>query len=288
MQIGLAVQVLWSTTVTFVKVSILFLYCKIFPLKWLIWSARCVGLACIGYTLGTIFSAFLVCQPLPFYWDTTVEGGHCGDQFLSYILTGSINIATNVMTLLLPIPSLMRLEMSLSRKLTLVATFACGLFTCIVGALRLQEIVTIDFNDYSYSIANAMTYSALEPALAIVPACVPTLRPLLPSRSQQSSRVGTGGTLLKWRLHPSLIAFGGSGKPQTRLGNKAGTQGAIRLDDHLETGSECELTTRSTSKVGTQPSEVTIADNTVDSHDSHDVETGVWNENDWKVESQRC
>lgn len=251
-------QVLWSTTVTFVKISILLLYCKVSPLTWLIWSARCVGLACIGYTLGTILSAFLVCQPLPFYWDTTVEGGHCGDQFLSYILTGSINITTDVMTLLLPIPSPMRLEMSLSRKLTLVATFACGLFTCIVGALRLQEIVIIDFNDYTYSIANAMTYSALEPALAIVFACVPTLRPLLPSRSRQSSLTATGRTSLKWRLHPSLITFGGSGKPQTRLGNKAATQGAIRLDDHLGTGSECELTTRSAPKVGTQRSEETI------------------------------
>lgn len=272
---------------TFVKVSILLLYCKIFPLTWLIWSARCIGLACIGYTLETILSAFLVCQPLPCYWDTTVEGGHCGDQFLSYILTGSINIATDVMTLLLPIPSLVRIEMSLSRKLTLVATFACSLFTCIVGALRLQEIVTIDFKNYTYSIANAMTYSALEPALAIVLACVPTLRPLLPSRSRQSSRAGTGGSLLKWRLHPSLITFGGSGKPQTRLGNKAGTQGAIRLDDHLETGSECELTTRSAPKAGTQRSEETIVGNTVDSRDGRDVELGVWIENDWKVDPQR-
>lgn len=299
MKIGLAVQVLWSTTVTFVKICILLLYCKIFPLTWLIWSARCVGLACIGYTLGTILSAFLVCQPLPFYWDTTVEGGHCGDQFLSYILTGSINIATDVMTLLLPIPSLMRLEMSLSRKLTPVATFACGLFTCIVGALRLQEIVTIDFNDYTYSIANAMTYSALEPALAIVLACVPTLRPLLPSRSRQSSRAaGAGGTALKWRFHPSLITFGGSGKSQTRLGNKAGTQGAIRLDDQLETGSECELTTRTAEtsyhggkispKVGTQRSEETIVGNTDDGQVGRDVETGAWNEHDWKVEIQRC
>lgn len=178
--------------------------------------------------------------------------------------------------------------MSLSRKLTLVATFACGLFTCIVGALRLQEIVTIDFNDYAYSIANAMTYSALEPALAIVLACVPTLRPLLPSRSRQSSRATTGRTSIKWRLHQILIMFGGSGKPKTRLGNKAGTQGAIRLDDHLETGSECELTPRSAPKVGTQRSEETIVGNMVDSQDGRDVETGVWIENDWKVESQRC
>lgn len=293
MQIGLAVQVLWSTTVTFVKISLLLLYCKVFPLTWFLWSARFVGFLCVGYTLGTVLAAFLVCQPLPFYWDTTIDGGHCGNEFLSYILTGSINIATDVMVLLLPIPSLIRLEMSWPRRLTLIATFACGLFTCIVGALRLQEIVTIDFNDYTYSIANAMTYSALEPALAIILACIPTLRPLLPSRTPSKSGSG-GSNTLKWRLHPSLITFGGSGKPQTKLGNKAGAQGAIRLDDQLETGSECELTTRSNGDayraeeispgVGIQRSEETIIGKR---YNCNDVEMGVWDEHDWKIDSER-
>lgn len=189
------------------------------------------------------------------------------------------------MVLLLPIPSLIRLEMSLYQRLTLIATFACGLFTCIVGALRLQEIVTIDFNDYTYSIANAMTYSALEPALAIILACVPTLRPLLPSRTQNSSKVGSGSSnTLKWRLHPSLITFGGSGRPQTKFRNKADTQGAIRLDDHLETGSECELTTTPEGNTyraeGIQRSGETKVGKGLD---SSDVEVGVWTENEWKL-----
>lgn len=282
-------QVLWSTTVTFVKISLLLLYCKVFPLTWFLWSARFVGLLCICYTMGTILAAFLVCQPLAFYWDTTIEGGHCGNEFLSYILTGSINISTDLMVLLLPIPSLIRLEMSLYQRLTLIATFACGLFTCIVGALRLQEIVTIDFNDYTYSIANAMTYSALEPALAIILACVPTLRPLLPSRTRNSSKAGSGGSnTLKWRFHPSLITFGGSGKPQTKLRNKAETQGAIRLDDHLETGSECELTARLEGNTyraeGIQRSGETKVDKR---DDGSDVEMGVWSENEWKAEPRR-
>ncbi|CAN8105627.1 unnamed protein product [Discula destructiva] len=300
-KIGLAVQVLWSTTVTSVKISILLLYCKIFPLTWFVWSARFVGLMCIGYTLGTILAAFLVCQPLPYYWDTTVEGGHCGNEFLSYILTGSINITTDVMVLLLPIPSLLRLEMALYKKVVLIATFACGLFTCIVSGLRLQAIVMIDFNDYTYSIADAMTYSALEPALAIVLACVPTLRPLLPTRTRQNSTsvTGNGGTSLKWRLHPSLITFGGSRRPDMEAGSKPSRKDNMGLDDHLETGSECELTVRS---VGTdscaettnpgierQRSEDTMAGNTNDCLNGRDIEMVGWAESghNWLDEPQR-
>lgn len=245
---GLAAQVLWSTTVTCVKIAILVLYCKIFTLTWFVWSARVVGLVCIGYTVGTILAAFLVCQPLPYYWDTTIQGGHCGNEFLSYILTGSINIATDVMVLVLPIPSLVRLEMALYKKLVLIGTFACGLFTCVVGALRLRAIVLVSFDDYTYSIADAMTYSALEPALAIVLACVPTLRPLLPSRWSKSPTAGMGrgdgaggGTLLKWKVHPSLVTYGGS-RRQEHTRRKATTR--LADDDMLETGSECELTIR--------------------------------------------
>lgn len=298
---GLAVQVLWSTTVTCVKLAILLLYCKIFTLTWFIWSARFVGLICIGYTLGTILVAFLVCQPLPYYWDTTIQGGHCGNEFLSYILTGSINIATDVMVLVLPIPSLMRLEMALYKKLILIGTFACGLFTCIVGALRLRAIVTVDFNDYTYSIADAMTYSALEPALAIILACVPTLRPLLPSRTGQRSNSatgGSGGTSLKWRLHPSLVTYGGSRKPERKTCSTSSKKDAIRLENHdMETGSDCELNIRPAgiayhaeargSGVERQRREETRVGGTGDCREDSNIEMGVWVEHDWKVESHR-
>lgn len=287
---GLAAQVLWSSTVTCVKIAILLLYCKIFTLSWFIWSARFVGFLCICYTLGTILAAFLVCQPLPYYWDTAIQG-HCGNEFLSYILTGSINIATDVMVLVLPIPSLVRLEMTLYKKLILIGTFACGLFTCIIGALRLRSIVMVDFNDYTYSIADAMTYSTLEPALAIVLACIPTLRPLLPARTSQAN---SSASATKWRFHPSLITYGGSRDPGS--GNDLGKKDAIRLDDPTE--SECELTVRPTGtmyhaearspRYGRQRSEETILgkDRIGDRQDGRDVETGVWVEHDWRVESR--
>lgn len=204
------------------------------------------------------------------------------------------------MVLLLPISSLIRLEMSLSRKLTLIVTFACGLFTCIVGILRLEAIVNVDFDDYTYSIANAMTYSAIEPALAIILACIPTLRPLLPTRTKNFNSPGTGtgvGTSLKWRLHPSLITFGGSAKPETNPGRKNNMEGAIQLDDRLETGSECELTIRPTRTsyhaeargpaMGRQQSEETMARTSDEREDGRDVEMGVWVERKWKIESQQ-
>lgn len=192
----------------------------------------------------------------------------------------------------------MGLEMSMSRKLTLIATFACGLFTCIVGALRLQEILTVDFDDYTYSIANAMTYSALEPALAIILACVPTMRPLLPSRirHREIPRERAGDTSLKWRLHPSLITFGGSAKPGIKLGNVARLKGPNHADDHLETGSECKLTISGPAGIASyaaatgqhteeQQSKEIMIGNLNNSAKVVDIEMGNWMEHDHKVGS---
>lgn len=285
MQMGIAAQVLWSSTVTCVKISILLLYCRIFTLTWFIWSARLIGLICIGYTMGTILAAFLVCSPLPFYWDATIKGGHCGNEFLSYIITGSINIATDIMVLLLPIPCLAQLELGLCKRLILIATFACGIFTCVVGALRLRAIVLVDFDDYTYSIADAMTYSALEPALAIVLACVPTLRPLLPYRNAQSSGPvrGSRGTSLKWRLHPSLVTYGGSRRPTRLVDHRNGQKQRVRFEQSADTGSEYELTAVTTATASRE----VVNETSAKMRDEKDIEMGVRTGPDGQAESER-
>lgn len=50
---------------------------------------------------------------------------------------------------------------------------------CVISALRLHAIRTINFADITYSVAMAQVWSALEPALAITLAYVPVLRPVL-------------------------------------------------------------------------------------------------------------
>ena len=53
--------------------------------------------------------------------------GACGDHVLSYTVTGAVNIATDIVVLLLPLPYLARLEMAVYKKVVLVATFTLGI-----------------------------------------------------------------------------------------------------------------------------------------------------------------
>lgn len=172
-------QILWALAVCLPKVSILMLYVKVFAVPFFILSARISGVVVILLGLATILGALLQCQPFAYNWDQTIEGGHCGDQVLSFKITASINVILDVVVLFLPMPYLYGLEMACRKKVILIVTFAGGFITCIFSALRIAAVVNMDYADLTYLAGLPSIYSVIEPALIITLACVPVLRPLL-------------------------------------------------------------------------------------------------------------
>lgn len=66
---------------------------------------------------------------------------------------------------------------------------------CIISAVRLKEILSIDQSDFPFSSPIALLFSTLEPCLLVVAACIPLLRPLLREGSVSSSDPGYGSRL---------------------------------------------------------------------------------------------
>jgi len=126
-QFLIAIQLLWAVSLSLSKISILILYSKIFSIPAFIWMARGTGVVIIMWAMATILMGFLMCQPFAFNWDQTVPGGHCGNQVLSYKITGALNLVTDFIVLLLPMPYLYGLNLALYKKLVLMVTFAVGL-----------------------------------------------------------------------------------------------------------------------------------------------------------------
>ena len=119
-------QILWALAVCLPKVSILMLYTKVFAVPFFILSARISGVVVILLGVATILGALLQCQPFAYNWDQTIEGGHCGDQVLSFKITASINVILDIVVLFLPMPYLAGLEMAWKKKIILIVTFAGG------------------------------------------------------------------------------------------------------------------------------------------------------------------
>ena len=119
-------QFLWALSLGFSKISILLLYKGVFAVPLVIWTARGAIVFIALWVVGTILAGCLICRPFPMNWDQTIPGGHCGDQVLSFTVTGVLNLLTDVMVLVLPLPYLARLQMRLYKKVVLLGVFSIG------------------------------------------------------------------------------------------------------------------------------------------------------------------
>lgn len=80
----------------------------------------------IAWALATTLSGFLICRPFAKNWQPTLPGT-CGNQVLSYTITGAFNLVTDVIVMSLPIPYLGGLQLRLYKKMVLLATFGLGI-----------------------------------------------------------------------------------------------------------------------------------------------------------------
>lgn len=110
----------------FTKLSLLTFYLQLSPFPKFrvpVWVA--IGLVSC-YTI--IITALLVftCNPVSMGWSGLPDDSKCLDRGPLYIATGVSNIVTDVIIFLLPIPTVMGLQMSIEKKIAALCVFGLG------------------------------------------------------------------------------------------------------------------------------------------------------------------
>lgn len=126
-QLIVPLQFLWVLSLSCTKMSILCLYLRIFPFRWILWSSYATMSIIIAWTVATILAGCLICRPFAFNWDKTIPGGRCGNQVTSFTVTGVINLVTDIAVLLLPMQPLCQLQMATYKKVVFVSIFGLGI-----------------------------------------------------------------------------------------------------------------------------------------------------------------
>ena len=80
----------------------------------------------IGSCVGIVISLLAACTPFAKNTDVTIKGGQCLNKTSLYIATGVLNIITDLMVIILPIPMVLGLQMSRARKIMLILLFSVG------------------------------------------------------------------------------------------------------------------------------------------------------------------
>jgi len=79
-------------------------------------------------TVGTamLITAAMSCLPVAFFWDKSVEGGHCINLMAFWFSFASFHILTDLVVWVLPMPVLKSLQLPRKQKYSLIAVFTLG------------------------------------------------------------------------------------------------------------------------------------------------------------------
>ncbi|KAK8045562.1 hypothetical protein PG993_005586 [Apiospora rasikravindrae] len=173
----LAAGVIYNPALVCTKISILLLYHRLFPGKRLKWACVGVGTFTIAYSITAIMTNIFQCVPVESNWDTTITP-HCVDLGAELVAVSSLNVVTDAAILCLPMPIIWRLKTSFRRKLQLTSMFLLGIFVVAVSIIRVTYVSGVSFSDGFWVNTFPSMWSVVESCVAIVAACLPTLRPV--------------------------------------------------------------------------------------------------------------
>jgi hypothetical protein len=88
-------------------------------------TAYVVMFIAAGYCAANAFVWAYICQPMALYWDWSMEGT-CQDTGKAYISTSALNVATDIIILLLPIWLLWPLRVRPMQKLAVTVVLMAG------------------------------------------------------------------------------------------------------------------------------------------------------------------
>ncbi|KAI1374031.1 integral membrane protein [Hypoxylon crocopeplum] len=172
----------------FEKTSILLLYLRLFRVqRWFRFTAYIMIAYIWIWSITATFVALFQCNPISYVWDKSISGT-CIDQF-SYLRWNTVpNVIHDIAMLIMPVPIIWKLQVELRQKLALSCVFVVGSLGCVVSLVRLSlflHIFQYDSSHYeilydsTWTSIQLVSWTAAEPSVILVCACLPALWPLI-------------------------------------------------------------------------------------------------------------
>ncbi|KAI0013030.1 hypothetical protein F4779DRAFT_565232 [Xylariaceae sp. FL0662B] len=180
---------IYLVAATSIKLSLLFLYRRIFNLqtkaKFFV-NAGIVVVLLVNIAL--LLAIIFFCIPVQKAWDNSIEGKCTSPAPVSYF-TGVWNAVVDIYVLVLPIPLLWGLNMGPRRKLRLGAVFGIGIFACAASLVRLGMTPLLQSDlDATYNIATVSVWATLEINVGLICSCLMLLPAFLRHHVPESTK----------------------------------------------------------------------------------------------------
>ncbi|EKD19957.1 hypothetical protein MBM_01909 [Drepanopeziza brunnea f. sp. 'multigermtubi' MB_m1] len=168
-----AYQIVYPFVLYLVKLSILALYHRILTQRnFRLWVWAVSGFITVQTVVVMFVQAFECGSRVSGAWSPTFPEG-CNNVAASYYSMSSINVFTDIVILVMPLPTLAKLKINIRKKCALMGIFLTGGVAITASCLRFYAL-------HVYDTTEDVAYDAIyiEVNLAIITASAPALRPL--------------------------------------------------------------------------------------------------------------
>jgi len=176
MQSEYAIYALYGLNITAVKLSILFLYLRIFgSVDYFRKAAYTIMAICLLWFVIIITGNVLYCRPVQRFWDHTVEGS-CFDFATFFLVMELADMVIDAAIIGLPMKTILGLCLSLRKRLGLLGIFVLGALVIVTNAIRIGYVYKP--NHQLLQLSQASLWSVINLGISILCACLPTYFPL--------------------------------------------------------------------------------------------------------------
>ena len=117
---------MYTIAICFLKLSMLLLYLQLSPARLYRLCVQAMIFMVVGFCIASIVTIFTSCTPLRKVWDLSITWGTCIDRPAQSIASGVLNVTTDFILLILPLPFVWKLKIPTKQKLMLFAVFMVG------------------------------------------------------------------------------------------------------------------------------------------------------------------
>ena len=190
----------YGVALCFVKLSILWFYRAIASHRTFARMVNGTIIFVLAYTVATTIAAAFQCEKpwqsfdvtgylAQFDNDPTTKKPHfkCYDPTRLWVFTSAVNLFTDVLILLLPIPTLLGLRIPMSKRLALVGIFSVGIMAIIASCVRMWVMALWSESPQNSAVfgSDLLLWGQVETNSGIVSASVPFLRSVFRGRERE-------------------------------------------------------------------------------------------------------
>ncbi|RAH79094.1 hypothetical protein BO86DRAFT_319103 [Aspergillus japonicus CBS 114.51] len=239
-------RIFYTLSMGLVKMSLLWFYLRLDPRRSMRWAVFLVMFLNIGLSLASFIGSLASCSPPSLFWTNPTGDSRCMSldaQQLFYEVNGVLNIVTDILIYLLPVPMLYGLQVTWRKKGAILGVFGLGILSIAAACVRYNFVrrLTSAEEEYYLLLADSLNWCTIEAYVAIFCGCAPSLSVLIkayaPSIFGSSTAKNSHGAQLPGTSHLQQRSARKAHRRRGLADTTLGSQDAIvtgSTPDHLD------------------------------------------------------